>query len=83
MKVSLSKKRKVILCLILIFAVLLVGLYFFINWNNYFFDSVEVSKVSRPYSGQKSLVELQSAFADIPEIRSVIDNNQAVDNASS
>lgn len=147
MKVTLTKKKKVILCLILIFAVLLAGLYLFINWNNYFFDPVEVSKVesvtieicglffkditaeihaqesiqklsdaedivrksdgecplikakpwqikyeyrlmdgntiSRPYSGQKSLVELQSAFADIPEIRSVIDNNQAVDNASS
>lgn len=25
--------------------------------------------------GQKSLVELQSAFADIPEIRSVVDLN--------
>ena len=139
MKVSLSKKRKVILCLILIFAVLLAGFYLIKNWNDYFFDPVEVSKVesvtieicglflkditaeihaqesiqqlsdaedvvrksdgecplikakpwqikyeyqlmdgntiSRSYRGQKSLVELQSAFADIPEIRSVVDNN--------
>ena len=139
MKVSLSKKRKVILCLILIFAVLLAGLYLIKNWNDYFFDPVEASKVesvtieicglffkditaeihaqesiqqlsdaedvvrksdrecplikakpwqikyeyrlmdgntiSRSYIGQKSLVELQSAFADIPEIRSVVDLN--------
>lgn len=31
--------------------------------------------ISRSYIGQKSLVELQSAFADIPEIRSVVDLN--------
>ena len=45
MKVSLSKKRKVILCLILIFAVLLAGLSLIKNWNDYFFDPVEASKV--------------------------------------
>lgn len=41
----------------------------------YEYRLMDGNTISRSYIGQKSLVELQSAFADIPEIRSVVDLN--------
>ena len=41
----------------------------------YEYQLTDGNTISRSYKGQKSLVELQNAFADIPEIRSAIDNS--------
>ena len=45
------------------------------SFNKYEYQLTDGNTISRSYKGQKSLVELQNAFADIPEIRSAIDNS--------